>query len=271
MSVIIGSARTDENGNLTGGAAGDQKQTSSTNDMIGEVSMQNFYVHSKGWYILRPKDINVANKIASNMKTACNNSNIGYDQGNRLGIIQYGINTKTKTECDCSSLVRECIKEASGKDPGNFTTANEASILELSGLFENKVAYKTGTTLYTGDVLVTKTKGHTAVVTDGSVRSTASTTSTYIYQGVDYSKVFDPIYYSNKYSDLKTAFGTNSTNLFNHFCSYGMKEGRMASANFNVLKYKEYYADLRNAFGNNLPEYYKHYVVFGYKENRKCV
>lgn len=178
MAVIIGSARIDERGKLTGGSVGDQKQKSSSNDTVGEVSMQNFYVHSKGWYILRPKDTTIANKIAANMKTACNNVNIGYDQGNRFGIINYGVNTKTKTECDCTTLVRECVKEASGKDPGNFTTANEASVLESSGLFEKKKSYTTGTTLYTGDVLVTKTKGHTVIVVEGKQRnSTVSTTT----------------------------------------------------------------------------------------------
>lgn len=96
-------------------------------------------------------------------------------------------------------------------------------------------------------------------------------TQRYTYQGLDYSLVFDPTYYSNTYQDLKNAFGTNATNLFNHFCTYGMKEGRIASASFNVNKYKEYYEDLRNAFGNNLPLYYKHYITYGQNEKRKCV
>lgn len=276
MATIIGSARIDERGKLSGGAAGDQKQKYSTNDLVGEVSMQNFYVHTKGWYILRPKSSEIANKIATNMKIACNNPNIGYDQGNRLGIITYGINTKVKTECDCSSLVRQCVKEASGKDPGNFTTANASSALYTTGLFEAKKSYTKNTLLYTGDILVTKTKGHIVVVTDGISRTaTSATTSTspqnYTYQGLDYSLVFDPTYYANKYADLKKAFGTNSTALFNHFCTYGMKEGRMASANFNVNVYKNNYADLRNAFGNNLPLYYRHYITNGYAEKRKCI
>lgn len=171
MAVIIGSARIDERGKLSGGQAGDQKQKSSTNDTSGEVSMQNFYLHSKGWYILRPKDANVAKKMASNMKTACNNKNIGYDQMNRLGVMTYGINSKVKTETDCSTLVRACVKEASGKDPGNFSTLNEVDVLEKSGLFEKRIAYKPGTTLYTGDVLVTKTKGHTVIVVEGADRT----------------------------------------------------------------------------------------------------
>ena len=45
MSIIIGSARVDEKGTYSGGASGDQKQTSSTNDTKGEVSMKPFYVH----------------------------------------------------------------------------------------------------------------------------------------------------------------------------------------------------------------------------------
>lgn len=101
--------------------------------------------------------------------------------------------------------------------------------------------------------------------------SNTSSSGTFIFNGVDYSLVFDPTYYSNKYADLKKAYGTNASNLFNHFCSFGMKESRIASANFNVNKYKEYYTDLRNAFGDNMPEYYKHYIQFGKKENRKCV
>lgn len=96
-------------------------------------------------------------------------------------------------------------------------------------------------------------------------------TAKYTYKNTDYSLVFDPAYYSDTYADLKRILGTDETKLFNHFCICGMKEGRIASAAFNVTKYKEYYADLRNAFGDNLPLYYEHYVKFGYKEKRKCV
>lgn len=176
MSIIIGSARIDENGNASGGAAGDQKQTTSTNDTKGEVSMQAMYTHSKGWYILRPKSVSHANAIAEKMVKACNNANIGYDQGNRLGIITYGIATTKKTECDCSSLVRACVKEATSKDPGDFTTANEATSIAATGLFQNKIAYvsQASTPVFNGDILVTKTKGHTVIVVGGNQRSTDS-------------------------------------------------------------------------------------------------
>ena len=169
MPIIIGSARSDENKKYSGGKKGDQRQTS-MNDNSGEVSMQPFYVHKKGWYVLRPKDKLTADMIACKMKDACNNKNIGYSQSDRLGIIVDGINTLQPTNCDCSSLVRQCIKEASGKDVGNFTTGDEAKALEKSGLFNTRVVYKSGMNLYSGDVLVTKEKGHTAIVVDGVKR-----------------------------------------------------------------------------------------------------
>lgn len=96
-------------------------------------------------------------------------------------------------------------------------------------------------------------------------------TFTYTYKNIDYSLVFDPVYYSNAYPDLKRAFGADGARLFHHFCNYGMKEGRVASPSFNVNQYKGYYADLRNAFGDDLPLYYEHYIKFGHRENRKCV
>ena len=176
MSIMVGSARIDERGNASGGAAGDQKQTSATNDLAGEVSMQAMYSHSKGWYILRPKSAAHAAKMAALMKAACNNANIGYDQGNRLGVVQHGIMSAVKTECDCSSLVRQVVKEATGKDPGNFTTSNEAAALEATGLFESKRSYtsQSATPVYDGDVLVTKSKGHTVIVVSGNARSAAA-------------------------------------------------------------------------------------------------
>lgn len=191
MSIMVGSARIDERGNASGGAAGDQKQTSATNDLTGEVSMQKMYFHSKGWYILRPKSAAHAVKMADLMKAACNNANIGYDQGNHLGIVQHGIMTAVKTECDCSSLVREVVKEATGKDPGNFTTANEAASLEATGLFESKRSYvsQSATPVYDGDVLVTKTKGHTVIVVSGNARKAASGSSSAPAPSVSTAKI----------------------------------------------------------------------------------
>ncbi len=169
MTVTIGSARIDERGKASGGSAGDQKQASSP-DYKGEVSMQAFYVHKLGWIIIRFKNASHALKFAEAMKRACNNSNIGYDQLGRYGILKVGTGTTTKTECDCSSLIRQCFKEATGIDPGDFTTANAAAVLKATGLVEIVGNYKNGTTLYTGDILNTQSKGHIVAVTSGAAR-----------------------------------------------------------------------------------------------------
>ena len=172
MAVYIGSARIDERGKAIGGKAGDQKQTDST-DYKGEVSQQKFYVSSKGWVVVRALKTTHAIGIAASMITACNNNNIGYDQGNRFDIMTKGTDTKQPAECDCSSLVRKCVQESTNIDPGNFTTANEVDTLLKTGLFK-KIEYKENMTLYTGDILVTKTKGHTVVVTVGAPRNNNS-------------------------------------------------------------------------------------------------
>lgn len=160
MSVKIGSARHDENGKLVNGKAGDQTGQ--------EVSEQAFYVHSKGWVILRAKNAAYRTKLAERMKAACNNPHIGYDQNQRTSLAKYGINTTVNCECDCSALVRQCIKEATGVDIGNFTTGTEKTTLTKSGLFD-AITYTKQADLVTGDILVTKTKGHTVIVTEGNV------------------------------------------------------------------------------------------------------
>ena len=171
MTITIGSARIDEHGKAVGGKAGDQKQKT-TVDYSGEVSMQKFYVSSKGWIILRAIEDADALAIGAAMYRACNNPNIGYNQNQRLQIITYGTLATKPINCDCSSLVRQCVREA-GIEVGNFTTYNEASILMKTGKFQ-KIEYKAGMTLYTGDILVTKTKGHTVIVTSGYARTPSS-------------------------------------------------------------------------------------------------
>lgn len=180
MAIMVSSARSDERGRYSGGKAGDQKQKSKTNDTRGEVSMQAMYTHRRGWYILRPKKVSHADAIAELGIKAANNPNIGYSQSDRLGVVKHGINTKVKTNADCSSLVRQAVREATGRDPGNFTTANEARVLAATGLFK-KTAYvnQSKTPVYNGDILVTKTKGHTVIVVSGNPRPRATVGNPY--------------------------------------------------------------------------------------------
>ena len=97
---------------------------------------------------------------------------------------------------------------------------------------------------------------------------TPTTETKYVYNGIDYSLVFDPNYYTTRYSDLKAAFGNNTTNLFNHFIQAGMPEGRQASASFDPIAYRNRYKDLQDAFGYNMPMYYQHFITAGKAEGR---
>lgn len=200
-NLKVGSARIDENGNATGGKTGDQTGK--------EVSTQDYYVHSKGWYLLRPKSVEIANAIANAMLSACNNDNIGYDQSNRNGVITqlkaYGSLAKiaVATESDCSSLVRACCIEA-GIEVGDFTTANEATVLGATGMFESKVAVTASTTLYNGDILVTKTQGHTVAVVSGNPRATTNsgaTASSGAYSVGDTVKFTGCLHYTSSYAN----------------------------------------------------------------------
>lgn len=91
-----------------------------------------------------------------------------------------------------------------------------------------------------------------------------------VYNGIDYSPVFDSNYYVNQYSDLKQNIGNNPQALFNHFITFGMKEARQAKDSFNVYAYQGRYQDLRNAFQDNLVAYYNHYCTNGVFEGRNA-
>ncbi len=169
--VIIGHARCDENGHITGGKAGDQTGR--------EVYTHTWYARTGGWRILRAKDPEVAEKIAWCMEAACKNNNIGYDQGDNqslfYAVAPYGFDvTKVDypVETDCSQLVRVCVSYALGYAVPYFYTGDEAAVLLATGAFVELTGYKyqhKSDYLRAGDIGVTKSKGHTwAAITDGS-------------------------------------------------------------------------------------------------------
>ena len=172
MAVIIGSARFDENGKIANGVAGDQKQAL-TPDYKGEVGMENWYLHKLGWRVFRCKDPAKAEKIAWDMEAACNNKYIGYDQNQDQTLYNVAkplgfdcSKVKTSCETDCARLVRVCVLYA-GITVADFYTANEASALMATGQFTELTDSKFTTSsdyLKRGDILVTKSKGHSAVV-----------------------------------------------------------------------------------------------------------
>lgn len=167
--VKIGHAVCDENGQAQGGKAGDQTRK--------EVRLSDYYQNTKGWDLLRAKNEAVAAKIAFAMTAACENDNIGYSQSDRSSLqteakkVGYDIaKILTPCNCDCSSLVR-CCCYASGLLPGSFSTASEKEALLKTTAFDIVPEPWAETDLRLGDILITKTKGHTAIVTDAPIRT----------------------------------------------------------------------------------------------------
>ena len=165
MTVYIGNAVGDEHGKARGGEPGDQTGR--------ELRIQPWYANKKGWRIFRPKSDEVAQKLAYNMRAACNNPNIGYDQGQRNTLYNvakpFGFDcaeVAVPCECDCSSLVRVCLAYA-GIKVKDFNTASEPARLLSTGDFVELTdeRYTKGSAfLCTGDILCTSVKGHTAIV-----------------------------------------------------------------------------------------------------------
>lgn len=169
MSVLIGSARSSF-GNT---APGDQHSGL-------EVSTQKWYLHAKGWYVLRAKDAAAREKIAVAMERACANNNIGYSQPTRNTLYSdvkpYGFDpakTTKKVNTDCSALVRVCVNFA-GIAAGDFITSSEVRMLMATGAFElftDDAHCKRDDYLLRGDILVTRTKGHTVVVLNDGAKA----------------------------------------------------------------------------------------------------
>lgn len=91
----------------------------------------------------------------------------------------------------------------------------------------------------------------------------------YWLYGYDYSPVFNPEYYANRYPDLMAAFGLNKDALWLHFQQFGMSELRRASAEFDPVYYKNNNPDVQLAYKEDNPMYYFHYIAFGIAEGRK--
>ena len=172
MSVKIGSARSDENGKANG-KPGDQKSGK-------EVSTQSWYLHKKGWVIIRIRDSQKAEKNAWAMEKACENPHFGYGQADR----NTGYNAakavgfdpskvKKNVNIDCSKLVQLCLAYAGITVP-DWYTGNMKSICKgMPKTFEVIEGAKAQTSDYLlrGDILVTKTKGHTVIVLSNGAKA----------------------------------------------------------------------------------------------------
>jgi hypothetical protein len=96
-------------------------------------------------------------------------------------------------------------------------------------------------------------------------------TFAFIYGGVSYTPVFDPVYYMDSNPDVKAVYSESQLALFDHFMNTGIYEGRQGNADFNINAYRTRYEDLREAYGTNLQRYLWHYVTTGKSEGRVAI
>ena len=126
--VKIGHASINEKNTISGGKAGDNNTK--------EVCFRSWY--NKPWsYVLRPKDKNIAEKMAKACEDGCMNDCIGYSQPHRNSLKQQAklcgmdlSRIKTDCECDCSSFMTVCAECAGIAIPYNGTNAPTTSTMK---------------------------------------------------------------------------------------------------------------------------------------------
>ena len=268
MAVKIGSARINEKGTINGGMAGDQTKK--------EVSTQDWYLHSKGWVVIRAKDADVREKIARNMDSICANDNIGYCQNHRntltIAAQPYGYDASKvtkKVEVDCSEAVRNCVLYA-GIPVGSFSTATEASALKNTGEFDvltDGMYCKSSDYLVRGDILVTGTKGHTAVALSNGAKAPVTTSPAYKYKVGD--NVVVSSHYVGAHDGFDKAVAVNpwlamqiigivegAQNLYhtnyNTYCNDGDIRGYAATVKNPALSESKYYMGIPAVFDQDI-------------------
>ena len=174
---------------------------------------------------------------------ACANDMIGYDQYQNQTLYNVvkplGFNCSlvaTPCETDCARLMRVCVLYA-GIPVNDFYTGNEAETLLATGAFEEvNIALPGG--LKRGDILVTKTKGHTVVALtngDGTV-----TKPDVVPNPVKYSIGWHEDNNGWWYADTENTYLTNTWELINHHWYYFGDNGYML-VGWQNIEGKTYY------------------------------
>ena len=190
--VKIGHSSIDERSKTSGGQAGDQTGK--------EVCVRDWY--NKPWgYVLRPKNADVAEKMATSCEQGCDNFNIGYDQGQRNSLktqaVACGMNLSKITvpcECDCSSFMTVCAECAGVKIPYSGSNAPTTSTMQNAFMSTGEFDLLTDSKYLTsdkylkrGDVLVAP-GSHTVMALENGVDVSQTTTSTANKKAVDISQ-----------------------------------------------------------------------------------
>ena len=91
---------------------------------------------------------------------------------------------------------------------------------------------------------------------------------TAVYQGFDYTYVYDVSYAALQNYDIWLECGEDPYNMLEYFVTKGMAEGMRASDRFDWELYRDMNGDIAEAFGDDIKEYYRHYCANGFAEGR---
>ena len=157
--------------------------------------------------------------------------------------------------------IQKCSKESFTEGNPNYDLSATYTVYNSSGAVAGTI--NTSTTgfgylggLAAGTYTVKETVAGKGYELDGNtytVTVTVPTIGTYVYNGVDYSAVFNPTYYRNKYADLS---GMSDAELLAHFATSGLGEGRRASELYDA----GYYAAKK---GKSCVDAFKYYLGYG--------
>ena len=175
MAIKIGHSSKDERGQFSGGVAGDQTGK--------EVCIRSWY-NGKWEFVARFKDRAKAESAAKACEDACNNPNVGYDQGQRNDLrdeakkVDYQLDKiETPCESDCSSFMGVCIEATGIQLPeGNGpTTRTLRRVLESTGEFEilTDSKYLTGDSHLMRSDILCKEGSHTVMALENGAKAAA--------------------------------------------------------------------------------------------------
>lgn len=187
----------------------------------------------------------------------------------------FGANgSRPKERMDCSRFVQNVMREMGVSiSRSTHTQKNEGQAVNFNDMIPGDCIYYDGhVVMYIGNGRIIHASGSAGKVTEGNVygRDKIITIRRFLQGGGINEFVFDPGFYSNKYSDIRNAFGNNYSAMMNHYLTYGIKEGRQGSIIFDVNYYKNNYPDLQNAFGGDNSKYVNHFIQYGINEGRRA-
>ncbi|MDO4182772.1 MAG: DUF4422 domain-containing protein [Coriobacteriia bacterium] len=96
-------------------------------------------------------------------------------------------------------------------------------------------------------------------IVDGTPYPIHSVIGETVWEGVDFSPVYDYLFYTTRYHDVPPCHNETQVAL-QHFITVGLQEGRQGSVNFNVTDYQRLHPELVERFGDNTQEYYLHFL-----------